>query len=144
MAVNGSITPVIFEATPGTDTRIDIMRMLFTIASSVAPDDSKFGGIAALTNGVHIRRNINNGASYLTLGIWRINEDMKLAMYNVDYNTKAGGGNHGTNGRWSIFEGTGAVLNIDDASTESIEFVIQDDLTGLVSFKAFLQGHIEI
>ena len=143
MAVNGSVTPVIFKATPGTDARIDIMRLLFFISSSTAPDDSKFGNIATLTNGVHIRKNIGNGTSYLTLGIWKKNGDMKLTMYNVDYSTKAGGGNHGTNGRWTIFE-SGAVLNIDDASNETVEFVIQDDLSSLVEFNANVQGHPEI
>ncbi len=144
MAVNGAVTPVVFSADPSTGEKVDIMRMMFAIASGSAPDDGKFGDLAALTNGVHFRRNINNGESFLTLGVWRKNADMKLDMFNVEYTSKAGGGNHGTNGRWSIFDGTGAVLNVDEENNEAVEMVIQDDLTNLVSFNASMQGHIEI
>ena len=144
MAVNGAVTPVIFSVHPSTNERVDIVRLLFSIECATAPDDSAFGDLTALTNGVHVRRNTESGTEYLTLGVWKANKDMKLNMYNVDYTAKAGPSTHGVNGRWSIFDGTGAVLNIDELENESIEFVIQDDLSGLAAFSAVMQGHIEI
>ena len=142
MAVNGSVTPQVFTVRSTTDEKVDIMRLLLSIVDNVAADDGKFGGIAALTNGVHIRRNMNDG-TYQTLAIWRANKDMKEDMYDVAYTDKAGGGNYGVNGRWTIFE-TGAVLNIDGDLGETIECVIQDDLTTLIDFQIKMQGHIEI
>ncbi|MCK5616395.1 hypothetical protein KAR91_81790 [Candidatus Pacearchaeota archaeon] len=142
MAVDGSITPVVFTASAAPGEKIDLIRLLFSISSTASPDDSKFGGIAALTNGVHIRRNIND-TTYQTIAIWRANKDMKLDMYNVDYAQKAGGGNWGTNGRWSVFDGTGAVINIDNADGETLECIIQDNLTGLLTYRMKGQGHIE-
>ena len=143
MAVNGAITPVIYSAQPAPTEKVDIMRLLFSITDATEPDDSKFGGIAALTNGVHIRRNIDN-TTYQTLTVWKTNKDMKLDMYNVDYAQKAGGGNWGVNGRWSIFDGTGSVVNVDSNNNETIECIIQDDLTGLITFEMRGQGHIEV
>ena len=143
MAVDGSSTPQIFTAIPGLGEKVDIMRLLLAIVDDTAASDDKFGGITALINGVHIRKNINNGESYQTLAIWMANKDMKEDMYNLDYTDKAGPSNHGVNGRWTIFE-TGAVLNIDETNNEFMECIIQDDLTGLVDFQIKVQGHIEV
>lgn len=143
MAVNGSVTPQIFTAIPGFGEKVDIMRLLLAIVDDTAASDDKFGGIAALTNGVHIRKSIDNGESYQTLAIWKANKDMKEDMYNLDYTDKAGPSNFGVNGRWTIFE-TGAVINMDETNNEVMECIIQDDLTGLVDFQVKLQGHIEV
>jgi len=142
MAVDGSSTPVIFEVNPSVGENIDIMRLLIQITDATEPDDSKFGAEPALTNGVLLRKSINNGASYETLAIWRTNGDMKLDMFNVEYSSKAGAGNWGVSGRWTIFE-SGAVLNIEEANNEKLEIIVQDDLTGLVTFEIKFQGHFE-
>lgn len=144
MAVNGAVTPVVFTIEPGPGEKIDVERLLLSIAASSAPDDVKFGDLDALVNGVHLRKSIDGGASFDTLAIWRTNGDMKLSMFDVDYTTKAGGGDHGVNGRWSIFHGTGAVVNLDQTNDEIMECVIQDDLSALTSFRIAMQGHIEV
>ena len=142
MAVNGSVTPVVFTATAAPSQKIDLIRLLFSITDATEPSDILFGGMTALTNGVHIRRNIND-TTYQTIAIWKANKDMKLDMYNVDYTSKAGGGDWGVNGRWSLFDGSGAVINIDHTGGESLECIIQDNLTDLVTFTMKGQGHIE-
>ena len=142
MAVDGSSTPQVFSVDlPSTD-EVDINRILIQMVDNVAGDDSLFGGIAALTNGVHLRKNINNGASYQTVAIWRANKDLKEDMFDVVYTAKAGGGNHGTSGRWTFIE-TGAIVNLEGADNESFELVVQDDLTGLIDFQMKAQGHFE-
>lgn len=144
MAVNGAVTPQIFKVLSTIGERVDVMRLLLQIVDNIAADDSKFGGIPALTNGVHLRKNNNDGESYQTISIWKANKDMKEDMFNLDYTDKAGPSDHGVNGRWSIFDGTGAVINIDGDNAESVELIIQDDLTDLIDFQVKMQGHIEV
>lgn len=143
MAVDGSVTPQIFTMRPAGTENIDITRLLFEIVDATAADDSKFGGIVGgITNGIHIRKNFNDTA-YQTLAIWNKNQEMKEDMFNVDYTDKAGGGNHGVNGRWSLLGGTGAIINLDAFSGEFMECIVQDDLTLLIDFEMKMQGHFE-
>ena len=144
MAVDGSATPQIYNVRSTIGEKVDIIRLLLQLVDATAADDSKFGGMTALTNGVHLRKNINDGESYQTISIWKANKDMKEDMFNLDYTDKAGPSNHGVNGRWSIFDGTGAVINIDGDNAESVELVIQDNLTDLIDFQMKMQGHIEV
>jgi len=143
MAVDGS-TPQVFAMHPSGTEIIHITRMLIEIVHSAAGDDSKFGGIAALTNGIHVRKNVNNGESYETLAIWKANKDLKEDMYDVTYGAKAGGGANSTTGRWSLRTGSGAIISLDASNNEFIECVIQDDLTDLTDFQIKMQGHFEI
>lgn len=144
---DGSSTPVVFSAFTVPGEKIDIMRMILTMTHKQAGTDDKFGSLAALTNGIHIRKN-NGDGTYETLGIWKKNEDIRGDMYDLSYSAKAGGTNHGTSTRWSIFDGTGSVVNINGTREESIEVVVQDNLTASSNELATLfinwQGHIEI
>lgn len=142
MAVDGSATPQIYTMKPRGTEKVDCTRLLLQIVDGTTMDDTKFGGAPALTDGVHIRKNINNGASYETLAIWKANKEMKEDMYDINYTTKAGGGNHGLNGRWT-FAKSGAVVNLDAANNEFLECVIQDNLTLLIDFQIKVQGHFE-
>lgn len=142
MAVDGSVTPQVFTMKPRGTENIDITRLLVQMIDGTAMDDGKFGGLSALTNGVHIRRNIDNGSSYQTLAIWRSNKDLKEDMFNVEYSDKAPAGQFGLNGRWTLLE-SGAILNLDASNDEFMELVVQDDLTGLIDFQVKMQGHFE-
>jgi hypothetical protein len=142
MGVNGSVTPVIFSVTPQGDEILHIGQLLVTIESSAAADDSKFGGLPALTNGVVVRVSRNNGAEFETLSTWRTNKDLKEDMYLVVYSDKAGGGNYGVHGKWNLEE-SGAISKIDETNNDKFEVVIQDNLTSLVDFQIKVQGHPE-
>ena len=143
MAVDGSVTPQIFTMIPAGTENIDITRLLFEIIDGTAGDDSKFGGIAGgITNGIHLRKNTNNTA-YQTIAIWNKNQEMVEDMFNLEYTDKAGLGNYGVKGRWSLLEGTGAIINLDAASGEFMECIVQDDLTPLIDFEMKMQGHFE-
>ena len=80
---------------------------------------------------------------FKTVANWKTNSDMKLSMYDVAYTDKAGAGNFGTNGRWSLKRGAGVALKIDGNFDSYIELLVQDDLTGLVAFNINAQGSIE-
>ena len=142
MAVNGAGTPQVFVMKPRGTEVIHVRRLLIQILDETAMDDGKFGGLTALTNGVHIRKVINGGASYQTVAIWRANKDLKEDMYNIDYSSKAPAGQTGMNGRWTISE-SGSIINLDATNNEWLECIIQDDLTGLIDFQIKAQGHFE-
>lgn len=142
MNVDGSVTPVVFVLTPKEDQVLHLLRMLIALEHSTAADDSLFGDLPALTNGVVIRVSNNGGTSFNTLTTWHKNKDMKEDMYDVTYTDKAGGGNHGTNGRWT-WKNVGNIINLDETENEIFQVVIQDDLTSLIDFQIKLQGHPE-
>jgi len=145
MAVLGSLTnPISFKAEPSSDELWHVIRFLFSMTHATAGDLGLFGNAAALTNGVVLRLYKAEFDQYRTFTLWKTNSDIKDNMYNVDFDTRStGGGTYGTTGRGSIKIGTGAVPKVDGSKSDFIEMLIQDDLTGLISFKQKIQGHIE-
>jgi hypothetical protein len=143
MAVNGSLgSPQIFEVTPPSGTIWQLTRILFSIFSPVAPDDGKFGGITALTNGVSLRATTEAGRT-VVFGNWKTNGDMKLDMYDVTYSDKAPAGDHGVNGRWTFTKSeVVAELDGDASPIQKMEILIQDNLTTLDGFKMRAQGRV--
>ena len=142
MNVDGSVIPSIFEIQVPAGQEMDLTRLLVQMVDNTEPDDSRFGGGAALTRGVHIRKNFNNGEEYETLAIWRQNKDLKEDMFDVSYSSKAGGGNWGVSGRWTLTAAETTVA-LDGSNNETLEAVIQDDLTGLIDFQIKVQGHFD-
>jgi hypothetical protein len=137
MAVDGSVTPQIFSARAGT-TELDITRIIITIISSTSMDDSRFGGITALTNGFAFR--ILNSFKK-TIFNFHSNNDIKQFCFDVNYSDKAPAGFYGLTARIT-FGGQdkhGVVLRI--GSDDYLQWIVQDDLTGLDSVKVSLQGH---
>ena len=146
-AKDGSSTPVVFSAFTIPGESIDVVRMILTMSHKSQGTDDAFGSLTALTNGIHIRKN-NGDGTYETLGIWKTNQEIRGDMYDLSYSDKAGPSLFGTSTRWSIFDGTGSVVNIDGGNGESIEVIVQDDLTASTAELSTLfinwQGHIEI
>lgn len=142
MAVDGSITPQSFRVTPptsGGESIFQVTRFLISMSHSGVPDDGKFGGIAALLNGVLIRA-FKNGA-WVTATQWQNNGDLITDMFDVNYSDKAPAGANGTNGRWTITE-TGAVFEMDGTNSDFLEVLIQDDLRDLNRFVIKAQGRV--
>lgn len=140
MNVAGSLaSPVIYEIIPPSDEVWHITRILVSITDQTAMDDAKFGGITALTNGVTI---IESRDSETTFSNWLTNSSMKEDMYDVDYSVKAPSGFYGLNARWT-FEKAGVVARLDGANGDTLKVLIQDNLTGLDTFRIKAQGHIE-
>ena len=68
---------------------------------------------------------------------------MKLDMYDVLYSDKAPAGNNGTNGRWTFTKAeVVAELDGDASPIQKLEVLVQDDLTGLISFTMRGQGRV--
>lgn len=143
MAVVGTlVSPVIFEVGPPLGTIWQMTRILFNITDQTAMDDSKFGGISALTNGVSLRATTEAGRTVIFAN-WKSNSDMKMDMYDVDYATKAPAGYFGLTGRWTFTKSeVVAELDGDADPIQKLEVLIQDDLTDLDSFRMRGQGRV--
>lgn len=145
MAVLGSLaSPVSFKAEPNSSEHWHVIRFILSMTHSSAGDLGLFGNQTALANGVIVRIYKAEFDQYGTFTLWKSNSDIKDDMYDVNFDTRSGGGGtYGTTGRGSIKLGTGAVPKVDGSKGDFLEILIQDDLTGLTSFKQKIQGHIE-
>jgi hypothetical protein len=143
MAVDGSVTPKIFQIGPigvSLNLRIDVTKLVVSMVDNLEPDDSKFGGNGALTRGCVLRK--RNG-EYDNEANWKKNRDIGIyAGAAPVYTPKAGGGAFG-----AYFEikfagqgNRGVTRRLEPGDV--LEVLIQDDLTDLTSFEMMAQGHI--
>jgi hypothetical protein len=139
MAVSGSLaSPQIFSIRAGATER-DHTRLIVSMLDDTTMDDGRFGGGTALANGL-VFRIVNSFQK--TIFNWKSNGEMANFCYDVSYSDKAPAGQYGLRARIS-FGGQdkhGVVLRL--GTNDVLQFVVQDDLTGLVSLKAVVQGHI--
>jgi hypothetical protein len=137
MAVDGSVTPQIFTARAGS-TPLDFVRFIVTMLDDTSMDDGKFGGITALSDGLVFR--IANSFQK-TIFNFKTNGDIAQFCYDTSYASKAPGGQYGFNARIT-FGGPskhGVVLRI--TSNDVLQWVVQDDLTNLISLRIAGEGH---
>jgi len=146
MAVNGEEDRKTFVVTvpeSGIES-LDIKGCRIHIADNVDMDDSKFGGIGALTRGVVIRK--------YTPAIWPANEssefyfniksnlDLQVQLDNLAWSDKAPAGQYGILSDWRASEDDGITSRINPG--DRLEVIIQDDLTDLISMVIWFYGHI--
>ena len=137
MAVDGGVTPQIFTARAGTNP-VDFVRFLITMLDDSSMDDGKFGGIAALTNGLVFR--IVNGTQK-TIFNFKSNQEIRQFCYDVAYADKAPAGQFGLSSRIT-FGGQGkhgVVLRV--SGSDALQWIVQDDLTDLLSLRISAEGH---
>lgn len=137
MAVDGSSTPQIFSARAGTRA-LDFTRLLIKMLSTGTMDDGKFGDLTALTNGLVFR--LVNGTQK-TIFNFKTNGEIANFCYDLSYAARAPAGQTGLRARIT-FGGQskhGVVLRIQD--DDVLQWVIQDDLTGLDTLQVVGQGH---
>lgn len=142
MNVNGSVTTQVFQIGPvggTTGVEIDITRIMGYLQDNVDMDDSKFGGISALTKGIVLRQ--NNG---IISNIWnaKTNGELSLLSYDFTYTDKAPAGSYGARFRNSYAgqDKHGVTLRLEPG--DILEILVQDDLTGLQDFTMMAQGHV--
>jgi hypothetical protein len=143
LTVNGSVTPVIFSAKPPAGVQWDINILSINILDNAEMDDSKFGGITALTNGV-LYRTVNdctqNIFNSLDNGCFRRHCDTENP-----YSDRAGGtGLYGLNTKrhFNSQQGDGVARRIGGHDISEFQAVVADDLTGLTRFWCVIRGHV--
>lgn len=137
MAVDGSVTPKIFTVRSGAIAD-DITRTLLTMLDTAAMDDSKFGGQAPLTRGLVFR--VFNG-SRQTIFNFKSNQDIKQFSYDVNYSSKAAAGQHGLSSRITFSGPEKHGVTIRLVNIDAAQWIVQDNLTGLLSLKTSVGGH---
>lgn len=144
MNVNGSVTPVIFTLSPHDLTagiEWDLVRFVGIIEDTTIMDTAKFGGIAALTNGIVVRK--KNG-TYNNLFNAKSNGDLASHVFDVVYDDRAPSGSFGFRFRRTMGgqSKNGVTIRLKVNDGDEFQIIIQDDLTGLTKFHIIAQGHI--
>jgi hypothetical protein len=146
MVVDGSVTPQTFSVQVGGasgNVKVDITRIIINIICDSQPDHSLFGNIAALTNGLVLRRVDGD-----TRNNWNVktNGDFAVLSYDVDYNSRSVPA-----GSWSAtirytFAGQdkhGVAVRLQPG--DALEAIVQDNLTSggdLLEMRIIAAGHV--
>lgn len=142
MAVDGSVTPVIFFITPANlSLDIDINAIIFHMEDNTAMDSSTFGGITALTRGVVVRS--INGIHKCHFNV-KSNGEFGHHCSLVEFDQKAPAGAYGIRAV-KTFNGQnndGVSIRLNSATSDQLQIIIQDNLTGLTEFHAVAHGHV--
>jgi hypothetical protein len=143
MAVDGSTTVQEFALQNNASIAVDIVRVMFLIETATSPGfDSEFGDLSALTRGCLLRVKKADG-TYRNIGSG-IKTNADLALYAYDLQLLTSFGANSDTGVWArLTFGSpgkhGVVLRIEQ--NEELQFLVQDDLTGLDKFRVMAQGH---
>ena len=141
MNVDGSITPVVYSILPFSLQSGDMVRIICELRDNSAMDFETFGGLPALTNGCVIR--VNNGdGTYRNLYNFKSNGDIIEQCFDHGFFLNNGGNIRGFAARltWGGWSKHGAVVRLDGSRDEALEFIVQDDLTGLDRMHWTAQG----
>ena len=143
MAVDGSVTPVSFKIEAEASTSpIHITKLLFNMSHITAGDMGTFGNLPPLNKGVLFRAFYKRTNTYKTVAIWKTNADIAIDMASVNFDIRSGGGGtYGTSGMW-LLTSAGVVAELDPSEPpDFLEFLIQDDLSSMLSFTCNFQGY---
>lgn len=137
MNVDGSVTPEIFTIRGGA-VPYDITRLFVSFLSDSSMDDGKFGNLPPLTRGLVLR--VLDGFQK-TVFCFKTNGDIKRFCYDLQYATKAPSGLFGSTARISFAGQDKHGITFRLTGSDVLQWIVQDDLTGLTSLKATAQGH---
>ncbi len=136
------VAPQSFKIIPDLDQEWHIITVTLSLTHGGASDSSKFGDITALVNGITFRGYNGLVNKYRTNTNWKNNAEIGLDFGKVDYVLKSGGGDYGTFATASIKFVAGAVPDLKGENGDFLEMLIQDNLTGLITVNAKVQGHV--
>lgn len=137
---NGATTPVIFKLGAPPNVKLHITAISITITDDGTMDDSKFGSLTALTNGIVARRVDGDTVNYFLI---TNNRGFYQAGYDTQYNDRAGGtGAYGFLARKDLRKCNGNVISLDGATLDELQFIIRDNLSTLTEFTVAAHGHI--
>jgi hypothetical protein len=142
MNVDGSVTPQIFGIRNPSNVdiplAIDVTRIIFNCLCSSSLDLSEFGNIVGgITRGFVVRY---IDGTYRNIFNVKTNAEMKNKMFNFEIEAAHGSAQDGFTAiiTFAGQDKLGAVIRLREA--EDLQFIVQDNLTSLVSFTAIAQG----
>jgi len=140
MNVDGSVTPQTFQIGPiGSSIGVNITLISGYIQDGSVMDDSQFGGITALTNGVLLRKTDGTNNN-----LWNVKSNSDLAVIccgEFQYTSKAPAGSYGAR-FCNRYTGDSQGVAIKLTGSDMLEIIIQDDLTGLEEFRVIAKGYV--
>ena len=137
MAVDGGSTEQIFSLRAGS-VPLDFTRIIFSMLCDSALDDGKFGNITKLNRGI-VFRIVNSFQK--TIFNFKTNGEIAQFCFDLKYSDKAPAGNEGMTARITFAGQSKHGVTLRISENDVIQWVIQDDLTDLVSFRIAAQGH---
>ena len=146
MAVDGSVTPVVFglrgTGTPsGVELTFDLTRIMMGCATDTAVDLAKFADLTRLVNGLVLRKRDGRYKN-----IFNIKSNGELATMAYDWNpqssTNPQQGQDGFTARLTFASQGKIGVTIRLPIGEDAEFIIQDDLTDIARLVVIAEGHI--
>jgi len=133
-----------FYIAPHTGDKWHLTRILIEMTMDTAGDNALFGDLPSLTNGIALRKYDGTTGLFNTFTVWKNNGDIATDVYDVSYIARSdNAGSFGINIR-GTFTRSGGIVELDGTAGDYIEVLVQDDLSGLISFKAKCQGHFVI
>lgn len=139
MAVDGSSTAVHFDVSASSGPLYIERCNVEIIDGAITP--TKFGGVAALANGLLVKVASADGTTdvfdFLDGASIKKNADWVL-LAGVDNPVSAAAGDDEFSVRWTLSKGLGEPLYL--AAGRRLRFTVQDDLSGLTSFQIMAQG----
>lgn len=146
VAIDGSVTPVIFKVKPYASQKGDITRLILAITSSNDMDINSFGGAAALTLALTLRVKLADG-SYKNLFAYRSNFDFALHGFTINtYIPKVGNSVRGLTALVTFAgqQNHGVALRLDGDLEEELQLVVLEAMdasgAGNLSFSIIAEG----
>ena len=146
MAVDGSVTPVVFAIKAESGQRGRISRVVITMRATANMDTGTFGPLASLTRGIVLRIKRANG-EYRNLYNIKQNSGFKSYSYDGSFDPNNGGGQRlfTTRLTWGGADKHDAVIELDGdtlTGNTELQMIIQDDLSAasFVEFLAIAEG----
>lgn len=136
---NGSVTPIIFKIQPPPSANFHITSISFSMTDDAPMDNSKFGSLTALTNGLVARRVDGSTATYFLI---TNNAGFYQFGYDVDYLAKVPAGVYALQARKNIRTINGNVIALNGATGDQFQVIVRDDLTALTEFAVQVHGYI--
>ena len=142
MNIDGNAVPTDFKFSfPGAQIPIDLSTVILTMQHGAnVPDDGKFGGLTALSNGIYFRQ--VNGAR-VNLGNYINNQAFKDVGAIVEYTTKAPAGTNATNVMLEIESIFGQVIRLNPRDNDEFIGHVRDDIAsdeGMAKFTVAIIG----
>ena len=134
MAVDGSVTPVIFEAKPPAGKKWRIIRILGYLEGLTVFSAELFADLPALVNGVEAK------IAGDTVTVWKTNRDLALEMHHLDAPVALGRQDRTLAGKWDLKQAFGSSILVDENG--GVQFIVKDDLSSIVAFYVTVQGQM--
>lgn len=138
LAVDGSVTPVTFQFNMhGSTLPVDISSVGIHLKSTSAMDENTFGGAAALTNGVYLRR---EGSLVYNFGNYISNSDFRDAGAEMEYPAKAPAGTYAVSASFYLPDVYTKEVRFNPRNSDILKAVVRDDVTDNTEMHIILFG----